>query len=120
MTSVAAGTTDIIATANGKSSVCKITVKDNALSLSLKEMQLSTRGTGSAIKLIPAIVGANKKVTWATSNPTVATVKGGKVTGKQTGEADITATANGVSAKCHVKVEEGLISINEVLPRQKN
>ncbi len=113
VTSVAAGTTDIIATANGKSSVCKITVKDNALSLSLKEMQLSTRGTGSAIKLIPAIVGANKKVTWATSNPTVATVKGGKVTGKRTGEADITATANGVSAKCHVKVEEGLISINE-------
>ena len=113
VTSVAAGTTDIIATANGKSSVCKITVKDNALSLSLKEMQLSTRGTGSAIKLIPAIVGANKKVTWATSNPIVATVKGGKVTGKQTGEADITATANGVSAKCHVKVEEGLISINE-------
>lgn len=90
-----------------------MTVKDNALSLNLNEMQLSTKGTGSSIKLVPTIVGANKKVTWETSDKTTATVKGGKVTGKKTGDVDITARANGVSAKCHVKVEEGLISINE-------
>ncbi|MFG6367330.1 MAG: carbohydrate binding domain-containing protein [Lachnospiraceae bacterium] len=113
VTSVSAGTANITATANGKSTVCKVTVKDNALSLNLNEMQLSTKGTGSSIKLVPVIVGATKKVTWTTSDATIATVKGGKVTGKKTGEADITATANGVSAKCHVKVEEGLISINE-------
>lgn len=113
VTSVSAGTANITATANGKSTVCKVTVKDNALSLNLNEIQLSTKGTGSFIKLVPIITGATKKVTWTTSNAAIATVKGGKVTGKKTGEADITATANGVSAKCHVKVEEGLISINE-------
>ncbi len=113
VTSVSAGTANITATANGKSTVCKVTVKDNALSLNLDEMQLSTKGIGSSIKLVPTIIGVNKKVTWTTSNATIATVKGGKVTGKKAGEADITATANGVSAKCHVKVEEGLISINE-------
>ena len=113
VTSVSAGAANITATANGKSTVCKVTVKDNALSLNLNEMQLSTKGTGSSIKLVPTIVGANKKVTWETSDKTTATVKGGKVTGKKTGDVDITARANGVSAKCHVKVEEGLISINE-------
>ena len=40
VTSVSAGTANITATANGKSTVCKVTVKDNALSLNLDEMQL--------------------------------------------------------------------------------
>ncbi|MDE7476796.1 MAG: Ig-like domain-containing protein, partial [Lachnospiraceae bacterium] len=113
VTSVSAGTAVITATANGKSSDCKITVQDNAISLNIENMLLSTKGTGSSIKLTPAIVGSSKKVTWTSSNTAVATVKGGKVTGKQAGEAVITAAANGVEAKCNVKVEAGLISINE-------
>lgn len=113
VTSVSAGTADIIATANGVSSICKITVKNNAISLNLDSMLLSTKGTGSTVKLEPVVNGASKKVVWTSDDASVATVKGGKVTGKKTGETEITATANGVSAKCKVRVEEGLVSVNE-------
>ena len=113
VTAVSAGTADITATANGVSSSCKITVKDNTLSLNLDTMLLSTKGAGSTVRLVPTVAGANKKVAWTSSDTSVATVKGGKVTGKKTGEAEITATANGVSAKCRVRVEEGLVSVNE-------
>ncbi|MEZ3475000.1 MAG: carbohydrate binding domain-containing protein [Lachnospiraceae bacterium] len=113
VTAVSAGTADITATANGVSSSCKITVKDNTLSLNLDTMLLSTKGAGSTVRLVPTVVGANKKVAWKSDDAYVATVKGGKVTGKKAGVTEITATANGVSAKCKVRVEEGLVSVNE-------
>ncbi len=113
VTAVSAGTADIIATANGVSSTCKITVKNNAISLNLDSMLLGTKGTGSTVRLETVVTGASKKVTWTSSDTSVAIVRKGGVTGKKTGEAEITATANGVSAKCKVRVEEGLVSVNE-------
>ena len=76
-------------------------------------MQLGTKGNGSAIKLTPTIVGTGKSVKWTTSDKTVATVSGGRVTGKNTGTAIITATANGVSATCEVTVIKDSLSISE-------
>ncbi len=105
-------TATITAAANGKTASCKVTVLDNAISFNVNEMQLSTKGAGSSIKLLPTIIGASKKITWQSSKPQVATVKGGKVTGKSEGEAVISATANGVTAECKVRVQQG-ISINE-------
>ena len=113
VTSVSEGTATITATANTVSATCKITVKESGISLNLKEMQLSTKGVGSSIKLTSSIIGSNKKVKWTTSDKLVASVSGGKVTGKNTGTATITATANGVSASCNVTVVKGLVSINE-------
>lgn len=109
----AAGRAAITARANGKTSVCNITVLDNRLSLNIGKMQLSTKGTGSSVKLLPTVIGASKKIAWESDNPAVAVVKGGKVTGKSAGTAKITATANGVKAECEVTVIEGLLSINE-------
>ena len=75
---------------------------------------LSTKGSGSSIKLKADVVGSSKKVKWTTSNKAVATVNGsGVVKGKSTGEAVITATANGVSATCKVVVNAGSISLSE-------
>ena len=49
----------------------------------------------------------NKTVTWTSSNPTVATVAGGKITGVSVGTATITAkTSNGLTATVSVKVSE--------------
>ena len=49
----------------------------------------------------------NKTVTWTSSNPTVATVAGGKITGVSVGSATITAkTSNGLTATVSVKVSE--------------
>ena len=113
VTAVAPGTAVIYAKANGKMAGCPITVKESSITLNLSSMQLSTKGNGSSIKLIPAIIGSGKTVKWTTSDKTVATVSGGKVTGKNTGHATITATANGVSASCEVQVIKDSISINE-------
>lgn len=109
----AAGRATITAKANGKTASCNITVLDNQLSLNIGKMQLSTKGAGSSVKLLPTVIGASRKIAWESDNPAVAVVKGGKVTGKSAGTAKITATANGVKAECKVTVIEGLLSINE-------
>jgi len=111
VTSVSAGEATITATANDKTASCVVTVKESSISLNMDTMQLSTKGNGSAITLKPTIIGSSKSVKWTTSNKKVATVSGGKVTGKGTGEATITATANGVSTTCTVNVIKNAISI---------
>ena len=113
VTSVSEGSAVITAASNSKSVSCVITVKESSLSLNMDNIQLSTRGIGSSIKITPAITGSAKNTRWTTSDKTIATVSGGKITGKKTGTATITAEANGVSAVCEVRVVEGLISINE-------
>lgn len=111
--SVSEGKAEITATANGKSASCMVTVLESSISLDLDSLQVSTKGAGSSIKVIPAITGSKKSVKWTTSDKTIAAVSGGKVTGKKTGTATITATANGVSASCVVTVIDGNISISE-------
>lgn len=113
VTSVSAGQAVIMATANGKTDTCVVKVLKNSISLDMDTMQLGTKGNGSAIKLTPTIVGTSKSVKWTTSDKTVATVSGGRVTGKNTGTAIITATANGVSATCEVTVIKDSLSISE-------
>lgn len=113
VTSVSEGTAIITATANSKSASCPVTVKESSISLNMDNLQVSTKGVGSSIKVTPTIVGSKKTVKWVTSDKNIAAVSGGKVTGKKTGTATITATANGVSASCDVVVTQGLISINE-------
>lgn len=113
VTSVSAGQAVIMATANGKTDTCVVKVLKNSISLDMDTMQLGTKGNGSAIKLTPTIVGTSKSVKWTTSDKTVATVSGGRVTGKNTGTAIITATANGVSATCEVTVIKDALSISE-------
>ena len=113
VTSVSDGQAVIVATANGKTDACVVKVLKNSISLNMDTMQLGTKGNGSAIKLTPTIVGTGKSVKWTTSDKTVATVSGGRVTGKNTGTAIITATANGVSATCEVTVIKDSLSISE-------
>lgn len=103
----------ITATANGMTASCEVTVLESTISLNVNEMKLSTRGEGSRIKLIPSVVGPRKTVKWTTSDKSIATVRSGKVTGKEDGIAVITATANGVKATCTVVVDKGMVSINE-------
>lgn len=58
-------------------------------------------------QLKATVTGASQKVTWKSSNTSVATVSStGKVTAKKWGKAVITAKANGKTAKCTVNVKE--------------
>ncbi|MBQ2285661.1 MAG: Ig-like domain-containing protein, partial [Clostridia bacterium] len=113
VTSVAEGTAYITATANKETAVCEVTVKETRIRLDHDSITLSTKGTGSSILLRPVITGSKKEVKWTTSDKKVAIVKNGKVTGKGNGTVVVTATANGVSAACKVKVVTGSVSVNE-------
>ena len=113
VTAVSPGKVKIYAKANGEQIACDVTVLANSIKLNLDEMFLSTKGNGSSIKLVPTVVGSKKSVKWSTSDKKVATVSGGRVRGRNTGTATITATANGLSVSCNVIVKKNNISINE-------
>ena len=61
---------------------------------------------GGTVTLTATVTPANStdKVTWKTSDASIATVSGGKVTAAAPGTATITATAGAYSAKCVVTV----------------
>ncbi len=113
VTAKRAGKTVITAVANGQSSSCEVKVLDSELTLNVDAVRLSTKGAGSSVRLVPKIIGATKKVVWSSSDKSIARVKNGKITGKKTGTATITAVANGVEAKCAVTVVDGLVSVSE-------
>ena len=57
---------------------------------------------------------------WTSSNPSVATVSGGKITGVAAGTATITATYNGYSATATVTVEEDITYDYQLSPTSAN
>ena len=103
-----AGTVTITAKAGNKTATAKITVKEIAVtSVTLNKTTLSLN-VGSSATLTATIKptnATNKTVTWKSSNTSVATVSGGKITGKKAGTAKITATAGGKTATATVTVK---------------
>lgn len=86
----------------------------NPTSISLN-ITSATLGVGETLALTATINPSNatKTVTWTTSNSTIATVSGGKVTAKKAGTATITAkTVNGKTATCKITVKEPAASIS--------
>lgn len=63
---------------------------------------------------------AKSKITWATSDKSIATVKNGTVTGKKAGTATITAkTANGKTATISIKVADAKVGPGSVIWKQE-
>lgn len=88
-------------------------VQPASIKLNKTSVTLSIPGTTTA-QLKATVTGVSKKVTWKSSNTSVATVStSGKVTAKKAGTAIITATANGKSAKCTVTVKREQ-SVNQI------
>ena len=89
--------------------VCYVTVVVPVVSVSLNQTAISLE-VGSSATIIASVLpedATNKKVTWKTSNTSIATVdQDGKVTAKAVGSATITAvTSDGnKSATCSVNV----------------
>lgn len=110
------GTTTVRATAaSGVYKECEVTVTDvpvTGMELDTDTLTL-TAGTTATLKPIFTPANAtNRKVVWTSSNATVATVKGGVVTGRAEGEATITATSvdGEFTQTCEVLVEPAVVT----------
>ena len=107
-------------TDSGKTGECRVVVKAGEIAVeSIKLDKTSVElEVGKTVKLTATITpenATNKNITWTTSNDKVATVSGGTITAKGTGDATITAkTANGKEAKCTVKVKAAEILATSV------
>lgn len=101
------GTATITATVGTKKYTCKVTVKSPSISSS----KLTVEKAG--IRTL-SIVGATGKVTWKSTNTSVATVnyKGG-IYAKEAGTAKIVGTYQGKSYICSVNVLKGKIQADK-------
>ena len=107
VTAVAEGEATITATAGGKSAKCTVTVVDSYQIFLPSELALEV---GQTYKFDPTVYPTGTKVTWTTSNKSVATVDSdGTLTAVAEGTATITGTiptATGTkSANCVVTVQ---------------
>lgn len=106
---IAFATLALVACKTENPSVTNVTLDHDALNIQVGE----TAELHATIE--PA--GVNAAITWESSNPAIATVVDGIVTGIAAGPAYIIATADGHSARCRVTVfEEGqtVISLNKL------
>ncbi|MBO4855523.1 Ig-like domain-containing protein [Candidatus Saccharibacteria bacterium] len=111
-----AGTAKITArSSNGKTATATITViqgnvEVTGISLNKSSVSVNVGATTQLVATILPQSASNKKVTWTSSNTSVATVSNGIISGIKAGTATITAkTYNGKTAKATV-------TVNNVLP----
>ena len=120
ITAVGKGTATITAkTSTGKTAKCTVTVTNPITNVTLSKTTLSLiKGETSTLiaTINPTDTSDNKTITWTTSNSSVATVSGGKVTAVGVGTATITAkTSNGKTATCQVTViEKGAYVLGDI------
>lgn len=118
VTAVAAGTTTITATSEGKSGTTAVTVSNFAVGSVSVQPQNNSIDQGSSVQLSVTVkdvngsVVTNRVVTWTSSNTSVATVsQAGLVTGVSAGTATITATSEGVAGSTGVTVKDPVASV---------
>lgn len=108
ITAVGGGTATITAkTYNGKTAKCtvKVTVPVTGIKLNRTTMTLEKGDSEYLDTTISPWNATDQKVTWTSSDTSVATVSNGKVTALKKGTATITAkSSNGLTAKCSVTV----------------
>ena len=108
VTAKANGTATITATSsNGKKATCTVTVitPEDGIYLSKTQVTLRPGGTETITAMVLPANASNQTVTWSTTNSSVATVSGGKITAVAPGTATIKAkTNNGKEAICNVTV----------------
>lgn len=112
ITALAPGSTTITAKSDdgGFTASCSVTVvakiiNVSSLSLSIAELTLTEGDSETIIATVKPDNATDKTVTWSTSDESIATVDGGKITAIKEGTATITAKAGDKTSTCSVTVE---------------
>lgn len=110
VTGLKEGTVTVTATAGDKSKTCTLTIEKVSVdNITLSKSSIEFTEIGSTEQLTATITppeAAYHKITWKSSNTSVATVVDGLVTCKGYGKAVITATADSKTAECNVNSYE--------------
>lgn len=110
VTAKKAGTATITAKIKNAEASCKVTVNKTKVSIHISSAKLER---GERLRLT-ASTSNNSMVTWKSSKKSIATVdENGVVTGMKPGEATITATADGSSTTCQIKVVAPTIKLSK-------
>lgn len=110
VTAKKAGTVTITAKIKNAEASCKVTVNKTKITLSTTNASIER---GQSIKL-SATTSNNTKVIWKCNKKSIATIdENGTVLGIKPGEAIITATADGSTSTCRIKVKSPTIILNK-------
>lgn len=115
VTAVGKGVTNVWATVGEKTTPkCEVTVHVPLTGISMAETASVNKNETTTLTYtcIPEDHDSAVSEQWSTSDPTVATVSGGVVTGHKAGKAEITLTVNGFKQTCTVTVNAPLQSIS--------
>ena len=112
VTAVSSGTVTITAKAGEFTAICTVTVNNIAVTGITLDKNTASIIEGETIKLTATVLpeeATDKTVTWASSNPAIATVENGLVTAVSSGTVTITAKAEDFTAICTVTVKAKII-----------
>ncbi|PYG90356.1 Ig-like protein group 2 [Ruminiclostridium sufflavum DSM 19573] len=110
VTAKKSGTATITAKIKNAEASCKVTVNKTKITISSTVLSIEN---GQSIRL-SAATSNNSKVTWKSSRKSIAAIdENGIITGIKPGESTITATADGSSSTCKVKVKAPVISLSQ-------
>jgi len=110
VTAKKAGTATLTAKIRNAEASCEITVNQTKITISQASASIER---GERLKL-SASASNSSKITWKSSKASIATVDGnGNVTGQKPGETVITASADGSSASCRVRIKPPAVSLSK-------
>ena len=116
---ISSGSADVIARSGSYSDKCAVTVKPNvvelqSITLSKHELVLDEGQSETlTVKFTPENA-TDKRLTWDSINPSVATVKDGVVVGVSAGSTVITVKCGSYSDKCSVTIEPAIVVLQKI------
>ncbi len=110
VTSRAAGECDIIAKCVDKQAVCHVKVH-SILEFEYNSVTVERTRWLTLTPICSPIIPSLSSISWSTTNPSIALVDNGTITGVNVGSCSIIANYNGVRATCQVTVIEPHIDI---------
>lgn len=99
-------------TINKSSNITNKEIVVDSIKLSATSLSIEKGKTQNLSVTITPSNATNKNITWSSSNTSVATISGGKITAIKAGNATITAkTSNGKTATCKVTVTDNYVAV---------